>query len=103
MTINDIVPGLLVNATLKEVSTRNGYLVNACPSALLHQVTANGLKFTIFGVFEAHASIRHLPNGDYNIDGFVIKKKVSMKHLCSQCYTYYISVAMLQLSNIFYK
>ena len=79
MTINDIVPGLLVNATLKEVSSCNGYLVNVYLPAMLHQVTANGLIFTIFGVFEAHASIHHLPNGDYNIDGFVIKKKVSME------------------------
>ena len=43
--------------------------------ALAHQVTTNGLIFTIFGVFEAHVSIRHLPNDVYNTDGFVVKKK----------------------------
>ena len=45
---------------------------------LAHQVTGNGLIFTIFGVFEAHASICHLPNDDYNTDGFVVKKKVKI-------------------------
>ena len=65
-------------------------MVNVSLPALLHQVTANGLTFTIFGVFEAHASIRHLPNGDCNTDGFVIKKKVSMEDLCSQCYAFYV-------------
>ena len=78
MTINDIVPGLLVNATLKEVSTRNGYIVNVCLHVLVHQITANGLIFTIFGVFEAHASIRHLPNSNYITDGYVVKKKVKL-------------------------
>ena len=47
-----------------------------CLLALAHQVTTNGLIFTIFRVFEAHVSIRHLPNDDdYNTDGFVAKKK----------------------------
>ena len=45
---------------------------------LVHQITANGLIFTIFGVFEAHTSIRHLLNDDDSTDGFVVKKKVKI-------------------------
>ena len=57
--------------------------------ALAHQVTTNGLIFTIFGVFEAHVSIHHLPNDDYNTDGFVAKKS-GPQILCSQNCIHYI-------------
>ena len=74
LTINDIVPGLLVNATLKEVITRKYDLLHmSC-----FQVTTNGLVFTIFGVFEARASIRHLPGDKYTTEGFIVKKKVNI-------------------------
>ena len=58
-----------------------------CLLALAHQVTGNGLIFTIFGVFEAHASIRHLPNDDYNTDGFVVKKKWTTDFMFTKLHT----------------
>ena len=53
-------------------------MIYVCLLVLAHQVTTNGLIFTIFGVFEAHVSIRHFPNDDCNTDGFVVKKKVKI-------------------------
>ena len=59
-----------------------------CLLALAHQVTTNGLIFTIFRVFEAHASICHLPNDDdYNTDGFVVKKKLTTDFMFTKLHT----------------
>ena len=45
------------------------------------QIATNGLVFTIFALFEAHTSIRHLSNDTYSTEGFVVKKKVRHMHI----------------------
>ena len=51
------------------------------------QIATNGLVFTIFGVFEAHTSIRHLPNDAYSTEGFVVKKKVRHYYIDSSSFS----------------
>ena len=59
------------------------------------QVTANGLLFTIFGVFEARVSIRHLPTDTYTTQGFVVKKKVSMCYCILRSLLFWVLILVL--------